>query len=242
MRNIKLIIEYDGTNFCGWQWQPRDRTVQGELKKSLKRILQEDVNIIGAGRTDSGVHALEMVANFFTASEMSLEKMKAGLNGTLAKDVRVLSLETAPRRFHARYDAKKREYQYTISKRERAIARNYSWYIKTELNLEKIRKASQYLIGEHNFQSFCQSNTDVNNYICNVELLEWLELKDMIVLKIIANRFLHNMVRIIVGTMVEVGLGKTEIEHVKKILAAKNRDIAGPTVPAKGLSLVKVYY
>lgn len=242
MRNIKLILEYDGTNFCGWQWQPHDRTVQGELKKSLKRILQEDVNIIGAGRTDSGVHALEQVANFLTNSEMSSEKMKAGLNGTLPKDVRVLSIETAPRYFHARYDAMKREYQYSISKRERAIASDYSWYIKTELDLEKIRKESQYLIGKYDFKSFCQSNTDVNHYICHVELIEWLETKDMIVLKIIANRFLHNMVRIIVGTMIEIGVGKIEPIQIKKILAAKNRDRAGPTVPAKGLSLIKVYY
>lgn len=242
MRNIKLVLEYDGTNFCGWQFQPRDRTVQEELKKSLSRILQEDVNIIGAGRTDSGVHASGQVANFLSNSEMSLYKMKAALNGTLPQDVRVLSIEAVPQHFNARFNAKKREYHYSISKRERAITRYYSLHFKGELDLEKIRQASQYLIGEHDFQSFCQSNAEVAHYICSIESMEWEETEDMIVLKIIANRFLHNMVRIIVGTMFEVGQGKIESDHVKKILEAKDRNSAGPTVAAKGLCLVRVYY
>ena len=242
MRNIKLTLEYDGTNFCGWQWQPRDRTVQGEIKKSLKQILQEDVNIIGSGRTDSGVHALEQVANFLTSSTLSSLKMKAALNGTLPKDIRVHCVEIVPQDFNARFDAKKREYHYTISKCERAIARYYSWYFRTELNLENIRKACHYLIGEHDFQSFCQSNVDVTHYICFIESIDWLETEDTIVLKIIANRFLHNMVRIIIGTMIQVGLGKMEPSHIKNILESKDRKKAGPTVPAHGLCLVKVYY
>lgn len=242
MRNIKLILEYDGTNFCGWQWQPRDRTVQGELQKSLARILQEQVKIIGSGRTDTGVHALGQVANLHIHSEMSVEKIKAGLNGTLPKDIRVLSVEIAPPQFNARYDAQKREYHYSISRRQRAIGRCYCWYYKAALDLAKIRQASQHLIGEHDFRSFCQTGADVSHFICRVELIDWIEQDDLIVLKIIADRFLHNMVRIIVGTMLEVGVGKIDPPNVKEILMAKDRKRAGPTVPPRGLCLVKVYY
>jgi len=242
MRNIKLILEYDGTNFCGWQWQPKDRTVQGELEKSLERILQEEIKVIGSGRTDSGVHALGQVANFNTNSEMSLFKMKDAINGTLPIDACVLSVETVPSEFHSRFDAKKREYFYTISKRARAIARYYSWHYRFKLNLEKIREASQYLVGKHDFKSFCQSNADVKHYLCSVESIEWIETEDLIVLKITANRFLYNMVRIIVGTLIEIGLGKIEPVHVKNILKAQDRNSAGTTVPARGLCLVKVYY
>lgn len=242
MRNIKIVLEYDGTNFCGWQLQPYDRTVQGELNKSLNKFLHENVTIIGAGRTDSGVHALGQVANFTTNSELSLTKIKTALNGTLPNDIRVLSVEEVPADFNARFDAKKREYHYTITKRERAIARYYSWHFHPKLELAKIRQASQYLVGKHDFQSFCQSNAEVNNYICDIESISWIEAEDNLILKIIANRFLHNMVRIIVGTMVEVGQGKIEPTRVKKILKTKDRNNAGPTVPAQGLCLIKVYY
>ncbi len=242
MHNIKIIIEYDGSDFCGWQIQPQDRTVQGELKKSLKKIIKEDVNIIGSGRTDSGVHASGQVVNFITNSEMDLNKLKSALNGTLPKDIAVLSIEAASMEFHARYDAIKREYCYTISKRKSAINRNFTWHYFSNLDINKIRQASQYMIGEHDFKSFCQSKAEVNHYICNIELIEWSESKDIIELRIIANRFLHNMVRIIVGTMIEIGLGKIKVNQIHNILEAKDRNAAGPTIPAKGLRLVKVYY
>ncbi len=242
MRNLKLVLNYDGTYFSGWQWQPQNRTVQGELRQSILHILHEEVNIIGAGRTDAGVHAAGQVANFLTNAEMSTSKLKAALNGTLAKDIRVQSVDEVDEGFNSRFDAINREYHYTISRQEKAIARQYVYCYRYELDMNKIREASEYCLGENDFASFCQSHSDVTHHRCHVERLEWIENVETIQMRIIANRFLHNMVRIIVGTMIQVGLGKIEPAAVGDILKARDRRRAGPTVPARGLCLAKVYY
>ena len=242
MRNIKLTLEYDGTNFCGWQIQPRERTVQAVLGNSLKTILHEDVVITASGRTDTGVHALGQVANFLTNSEIKTAKLKAALNGTLPKDVRISEIELVPIDFNSRFDAKKREYRYFITKRERAIGRDYCWCLKYDLDLPGMQDATRFLVGEHDFQSFCKINTEIAHFNCIIESIELNEKDDMITFKIIANRFLHNMVRIIVGTMIQVGQKKIEPAYLEDIIAAKDRRAAGQTAPAKGLFLYKIYY
>lgn len=242
MRNIKLVIEYDGTDFCGWQWQPKGRTVQGVLQSSLKELMQESPTIYAAGRTDAGVHALGQVANFKTENSLDLNSIKLGLNSYLPPDVRVLSAEEVIESFHARFDAVKRTYHYVISKGATAIGRQYSWFCKYDLDLARMQKASEFLLGKHSFEAFSKFNQEEEHYLSNVESARWEETKDELRFKICANRFLRNMVRIIIGTLVDVGRGKMLPEDVKEILDSKDRKRAGCVTPAQGLFLVKVEY
>ncbi|MFQ5824848.1 MAG: tRNA pseudouridine(38-40) synthase TruA [bacterium] len=242
MRNIKLTLEYDGTNFCGWQWQPKGRTVQDTLQCSLKELLQESPTVIASGRTDAGVHALGQVVNFKTENTLDLNSICLGLNSFLPSDITILQAEEVDEKFHARFDAVKRKYRYVISKRPKAVGRYYSWFCKYDLNLDKIKKASEVLIGEHEFFAFSRANDEELHYLCNLESARWKETEEEIILDICANRFLHNMVRIIVGTMVDVGRGKLAPEEMKNIMETRNRDRAGFTAPPQGLFLVKVYY
>lgn len=242
MRNIKLVVEYDGTDFHGWQFQPGLRTIQGQIQNALKIIFKNDINVIGSGRTDTGVHARGQVANFLTDHSMSVSTVKAALNGNLPRDVRIISAEEVDENFHARYDAIKRHYSYTITRQEKAINRFYAWCYKSELNIENMQQASNYLLGKHDFKAFCHANENANHYRCFVEEIVWEQNDELIILNIIANRFLHNMVRIIVGTMINVGRGFTPVEQIPQILKSHDRRNAGLTVPAKGLFLEKVYY
>ena len=242
MRNIKLTIEYDGSNFCGWQYQPNSRSVQQEVEKALQKFLQQEIRIVGAGRTDSGVHALGQIACFRTEKSYATEIIEKALNRFLSPDIRILQVEEVPLAFNPRFDAVKRSYRYQIAKKRHAINRWYACYCKYPLNLEKIRSASHVLIGEHDFRSFCKGNSDANHYRCTVESIIWSEMADLIRMEIVANRFLHNMVRIIVGTMIDVGRGLLTENDVRRILEKKNRTMAGRTAPAKGLFLVEVIY
>lgn len=242
MRNIKLLLEYDGTNFSGWQWQPRDRTVQGTLQVAINKLLQQTPKIYAAGRTDSGVHALGQVANFKTESQLDATSVRLGLNSYLPPDAVVLAVDEVEETFHARYSAVKRVYRYVISKRFRAIARNYSWFCKYPLDVRGIREASRHLIGEHVFSAFCKESDEEPHYLSNVESLEWSETDDEVILRICANRFLHSMVRIIAGTMVDVGRGRIKPDEVKNILDSRDRNRAGFSVPPQGLFLERVCY
>lgn len=242
MKNIKIVLEYDGTDFCGWQYQPNLRTVQDELQRSLKKIFQKEINVIGAGRTDSGVHARAQVANFLIEKEMAPGTIMAALNGNLPKDIRVLSSEEVELSFNSRFSAIKRHYRYHITRIERAINRNYIWCFKTYLDIDKMQQASDFLLGDQDFKSFCQEGADVKHHFCQMEKLTWEQKNETITLDIIANRFLHNMVRIIVGTMIDVGRGYTAAEKIPEILQAKDRKQSGQTAPAKGLCLEKIYY
>jgi tRNA pseudouridine38-40 synthase len=242
MRNIKLTLEYDGTDFCGWQWQPRGRTAQGTLQNAVKELLQESPTLIAAGRTDAGVHALGQVVNFKTENTLDVKSIQLGLNSYLPHDMVVWEVEEVAEKFHARFDAVKRKYRYVISKRPKAIGRQYSWYCKYDLDLEKVRRASECLIGQHVFFAFSKANKEESHYLCNVESVNWSESEDEIILEICANRFLHNMVRIIVGTMVDVGRGKLAPQAVEKILETQERDRAGFTAPPQGLFMEKIFY
>ncbi len=242
MRNIKLIIEYDGTNYHGWQFQPERRTVQSELEKALLQLTQEQVKLYCAGRTDTGVHALGNVVNFNTESKLALTIFEKGLNRFLPLDIRIIKAEEVAADFHARFSAKYRKYRYVISPIRHAIGRRYQWYCRYQLNFELIQQASQYLIGEHDFQAFSKADPQQPHYLSDVVALTWEQKDDCFVMEITANRFLHNMVRIIVGTMVEVGRGNLNPEQIPEILASRNRKLAGKTVPPNGLILVEVGY
>ncbi|HEX9972639.1 MAG TPA: tRNA pseudouridine(38-40) synthase TruA [bacterium] len=242
MRNIKIEIEYDGTDFYGWQFQPELRTIQGDIENALKVIFRNEITVIGAGRTDTGVHARGQVANFLIEDTMPVLTVKAALNGNLSKDVRIISSEEVSQSFHARYDAIKRHYSYTITKQEKAIDRHYMWCYKSALDVEQMQHASQRLLGEHDFSAFCQADENMKHYRCFMEEIRWEQNGALLILNIIANRFLHNMVRIIVGTMINVGRGFAKVEDIPQILESRDRRNAGPTIPAKGLCLEKVYY
>ncbi|MCH7673705.1 tRNA pseudouridine(38-40) synthase TruA [candidate division KSB1 bacterium] len=242
MRNIKLVLEYDGTDFCGWQLQPKDRTVQGVLQSSLKQLLRELPTIYASGRTDAGVHALGQVANFKTENQLTLDSIQNGVNSYLPADVRVLSVEEAGEEFHSRYDAVKRTYRYVIAKKMLAVGRQYSWFCKYKLDLSKIRSASEFLIGKHSFEAFAKLNEEEKHYLCNVESVRWQESEEDFSFTISANRFLHHMIRIIVGTMIDVGRGKLLPGDIKDMLASGERKRAGSVVSAHGLFLVRVDY
>ena len=242
MRNIKLVLEYDGTDFCGWQLQPKDRTVQGVLQSSLKQLLRESPTIHASGRTDAGVHALGQVVNFKTENQLTLDSIQNGVNSYLPADVRVLSVEEADEEFHSRYDAVTRTYRYVIAKKMLAVGRQYSWFCKYKLDLSKIRSASEFLIGKHSFEAFAKLNEEEKHYLCNVESVKWEESEAKLSFTIRANRFLHNMVRIILGTMIDVGRGKLLPGDVQDILASMDRKRAGSVAPAHGLFLVRVDY
>lgn len=242
MRNIKLILEYDGTNYHGWQLQSVGKTIQSELEKALLKLTQEQVKIFCAGRTDTGVHALGNVVNFKTESQLDITIFEKGLNRFLPQDIRVMKAEEVSFDFHARFSAKYRKYRYVISNKRHAIERNYQWYCRYPLDFKSIQQASQYLIGEHDFQAFSKADPEQPHYLSDVMALTWEQLGDRFIMEITANRFLHNMVRIIVGTMVEVGRGKLEPERIPEILASRDRRLAGKTVPPNGLILVEVGY
>jgi len=242
LRTIKLIIEYDGTDFCGWQIQVNDRTVQAELERSLSMLTNESIRATAAGRTDSGVHALGQVVHFKTLSTLPLDAFVRGGNTRLPYDVRIVSAEDVDGNFHARYSAKARTYRYTITKRPIAVGRRYVWYYWNSLDVERMQAACQYILGSHNFKSFCQTGSDVKHHICDVQIADWQETDDQFIFTIKANRFLHNMVRILVGTMVEIGEGKLEPEAIPEILATQERGAAGNTAPAIGLVFVHVDY
>ncbi len=242
LRNIKLILEYDGTDYHGWQVQPELRTIQGAVEESLGRLLQEKVAVVSAGRTDAGVHAFGHAANFRTSSELPLVRIEKGLNGFLPNNIVVREVEEVPLSFHARFDARSRRYRYRIARRRRAIERRMLWVVHEHLDVARMQEASGGLIGAHDFTSFCAANTESETRICEVIECRWTQEDEEIRLEIEANRFLHNMVRVIVGTMVDVGRGKLAPEEVACILQAKDRRKAGRTAPARGLCLVRVHY
>jgi tRNA pseudouridine38-40 synthase len=242
MRCIKLIIEYDGTDFVGWQSQLNGRAVQDELVKALQQLTGTSVTLNGAGRTDSGVHARGQVAGFRTESVLPLPRMLSGLNGLLPQDVRVLAAEEMPVEFHPRFDARQRRYSYKISPDPTAIDRRKTWYLKCALDITLMNNAAELVIGSHDFTSFCKHITEVEDPVCNVSESRWSVTGRQVVYCIAADRFVHGMVRTLVGTIVDVGRGHIPPEWFPEILAARDRREAGPAAPAKGLCLEEVLY
>jgi tRNA pseudouridine38-40 synthase len=243
MENIKLLIEYDGSDFVGWQIQPNGRSVQGELEKALSEILQESISTVAAGRTDAGVHARGQVASFKTSKSVVPELVQRGLNGLLPPQIVILSAERVPDSFHARYSAKSRSYSYHLGLKPTALQRDRCWYVGGyKISDELLQRCADLLPGEHDFASFCKVDTSVDHFRCTVEYAQWRRESAELVFAIRANRFLYGMVRAIVGTTVEVARGHRDFEQFPEILAAKDRTKAGSSAPAKGLFLEEIVY
>ena len=241
-RNIMLQLEYDGTEFKGWQIQPDQRTVQGELEKCLSRMLNQPIRTIAAGRTDAGVHALGQVANFPTISAISVNKIFIGLNSLLPNDISVSEVSEVPNEFHARFDAKLRSYQYRISHRPTALDHRFVCWLKSELDLPAVQEASQNLLGCHDFTSFCVAAAKRDSKMCHIHKCFWQSAKDEIHFHIEGNRFLRSMVRGIVGTLIQVGRRQRAPQDIVRILEARDRQRAGPNAPPQGLFLKQVSY
>jgi len=239
---IKLTLEYDGTHFSGWQVQPSERTVQGEIEKALKLLAGEDIRIMGSGRTDAGVHALGQVVSFRTHLSLPLSAFRDGLNGYLPEDVKVIQAEEAGESFHARRDAASRTYRYIICRKLKVLGRQYGWYPRCNFITDSMIKAAECLIGEHDFTSFCKISGEAKSFVSRILDITWDTTDEEVRFEVTATHFFHNMIRIIIGTLLEVGQGKKSIDEFRDILKAKDRSKAGPTVPARGLVLVRVSY
>ena len=244
MRNIKLIIEYDGKGFNGWQKQPNKLNIQGEIERAIKEVTGEEVELNASGRTDAGVHAISQVANFKTESNIDINKIPLALNSKLKKSIIIKKAEEVDLNFHARYNAKGKKYRYIINNSlvGSAIYRDLEYNFPIKLDVEKMKHAAKYFEGEHDFKAFRSSGTSNKNSVREIYKVEIKEENERIILESTGNGFLYNMVRIMVGTLMDVGLGKIKPESIKDIIDSKERTKAGKTAPAQGLYLVEVYY
>ncbi|NLX69683.1 MAG: tRNA pseudouridine(38-40) synthase TruA [Clostridiales bacterium] len=245
MKNIKLLIEYDGTNYSGWQRQTNALSVQQVLEEALFKLTGENVTVIGSGRTDSGVHARGQVANFFTASAIPPDRFSYALNTLIPSDIRVLDSGEVPGDFHARYSAVAKRYKYSIFMRAQApaIGRNYYYHIPDRLDVDAMKAAVRYIIGTHDFKAFQSSGGSQKSTVRTVYEASWeLQSPDCLYFNIKGNGFLYNMVRILVGTFIEIGRHKMTPSGMKYILESGERANAGPTAPPHGLCLEEVYY
>ena len=241
MKRFMLTVAYDGTAYAGFQVQKNCPTIEGELNRALSGLLREDIRVIGASRTDAGVHALCNVAVFDSDTTIPAEKLAYALNARLPEDIRIQKSEEAAPDFHPRHCESRKTYEYRITRGEFPIPvkRLYSCFTYHTLNVDKMREAALYLIGEHDFKSFCAAAAVVESTVRTIYSVEIAEEGADVVIRICGNGFLYNMVRIIAGTLMEVGRGRWSPEAVKEALAACDRTKAGPTAPACGLMLVK---
>jgi len=242
MNNYRLTIQYDGTNYAGWQIQTDCETIQQTLSEGIKVITGKNVNLAASGRTDSGVHALGQVANFKTDSELDIYKFKYSLNSVLPKDISIINVEKVAEGFHARYDAKSRKYIYLFIKYKSPFYEPYAYRYFYNLDSEYLNRLSKCLIGEKDFTSFARKSLEPEDKNCIIYDVHWSKRKDFMVFFIEANRFLHGMVRTIVGTLLNAQKNNFDEEYLKEVISAKNREAAAEAVPAKGLFLFKVKY
>lgn len=245
MRNIKLVIEYDGKEFNGWQKQPNKLNIQGEIEKAIERITNEKVDLTASGRTDAGVHALGQVANFKTNASIPIEKIPIALNTNLKKAILIKSAEEVEERFHSRLNCKRKTYRYVInnSKYGTAIYRNLETHIPMKLDINKMQEAVKYFEGEHDFKAFKASGTSSKSSVRTIYKAEVIDAgNERIYIELTGNGFLYNMVRIISGTLVDVGLGKIQPKDIQEIIKLEKRENAGKTLPPQGLYLLKVEY
>lgn len=237
---IKGVCEYDGTNYSGWQKQKNSNSVQEEIENALSIILSEKISIVGSGRTDAGVHALNQVFHFKTDNQIDLINTQKSLNGILPPDIAVKSLAFEKEDFHSRYSAKKRTYLYLISKRKNVFYERFSWTIFGNLDFNKLVEIQNIFIGKKDFTSFCKAEEEVDNKICKVTYSRWFSKKDFLLYFISADRFIHGMVRGIVGLSIEFARGKLNFEEANEIIETKRR--CPLWAPSKGLILYKVEY
>ncbi len=244
MKRILLVTAYDGTNYCGWQVQKNGETIEGVLNRELSALFKEDIQVIGASRTDSGVHALGNAAVFDTNARMPGEKMSYALNSRLPEDIRIQRSLEVEADFHPRKCACTKYYEYRILNREFELPgeRLNTYFYRRPLDEERMRAACAYFLGEHDFKSFCSIHTQAETTVRRVYALDVKREGDLIRIQVSGNGFLYNMVRIIAGTLIQIGSGIREPEDIPSVLAACDRQSAGPTAPARGLTLLGMKY
>lgn len=239
-----LKVAYDGTNYHGWQLQPNAITIESVLNETLSELFHEDIKVIGASRTDSGVHALGNIAVFDTKSRMPAEKISYALNQRLPDDIKIQKSSQVADDFHPRHQNSMKTYEYKILNTEFPIPtqRLYAHFTYIPLDISLMQEAAAYLEGEHDFKSFCSANAQVESTVRIIYKIQVERIHNMVIIRVTGNGFLYNMVRIIAGTLIEVGRGKMEPIRIRDILEAKDREAAGPTAPANGLTLVEYQY
>lgn len=244
MKRVKLIVAYDGTNYKGWQVQPNGVTIEEVLNRELSELLGEEIVVSGASRTDSGVHSLGNVAVFDTETRMPAEKISFALNQRLPEDIVVQGSCEVPDDWHPRFVSSRKTYEYRILNRtfRMPTRRLDTYFYHYPLNVEKMKEAASYLVGEHDFKSFCAVGAQVKTTVRTIYACDVLQENDIITIRVTGNGFLYNMVRIIAGTLIKVGGGELPPEAVKEILAACDRNAAGPTAPAHGLTMMGIEY
>lgn len=244
MKRVKLVVAYDGTNYHGWQVQDNGITIEEVLNRAISELVQEDIKVIGASRTDAGVHACGNVAVFDTESRIPGDKFSFALNQRLPEDIRIQESCEVDADFHPRYADTVKTYEYNILNRrfELPSKRLYAAFCYYPMDIGRMNQAAAYLVGEHDFKSFCSAGAQVQTTIRTIYAVNVTKDDDMVHIRITGNGFLYNMVRIIAGTLMQVGTGLMEPEQVKEILEARDRSKAGPTAVAKGLTLVEIRY
>ena len=244
MKRVKLVVAYDGTNYHGWQVQDNGITIEEVLNRTISELVQEDIKVIGASRTDAGVHACGNVAVFDTESRIPGDKFSFALNQRLPDDIRIQESCEVDADFHPRYADTVKTYEYNILNRrfELPSKRLYAAFCYYPMDIERMNQAAAYLVGEHDFKSFCSAGAQVQTTVRTIYAVNVTKEDDMVYIRITGNGFLYNMVRIIAGTLMQVGTGLMEPEQVKEILEARDRSKAGPTAVAKGLTLVEIRY
>jgi tRNA pseudouridine38-40 synthase len=244
MKNIKLTIEYDGSKYNGWQRQKNGNSIEDTVEQSIKKITNEEIKLIGSSRTDAGVHAKGQTANFITSTNIAIDRLPAAINSQLPGDIAIVKAEEVPLDFHSRYSGKGKMYSYTILNRKSppALFRNYVSHCPYELDFELMLRASRHFIGSHDFSAFKSTGSSVKTSVRTIRLLDLVKEDDTITMFIEADGFLYNMVRIIAGTLMDVGRGKIPDDSIPDIILSRDRKRAGKTAPATGLCLEKVYY
>jgi tRNA pseudouridine38-40 synthase len=239
-----LKVAYDGTQYCGWQVQPNAITIEGVLNQELSALLSEEIVVIGASRTDSGVHALGNIAVFDTNTRIPAEKISYALNQRLPDDIVIQESKLVDPELHPRHCDTRKTYEYHIynARFPMPLKRSYSYFVYYDLDLKAMQKAALYLIGEHDYVSFCSANTQVKDTIRTIYSLDVIQEGPEIIIRICGNGFLYNMVRIIAGTLIQVGNHLYEPDKLRWMLECKDRNMAGPTAPARGLTLVEIEY
>ena len=244
MKRIKLEVAYDGTNYCGWQIQPKDITIEKILNEQLTELLGEEITVIGASRTDSGVHALGNVAVFDTDSRIPGERMAHALNARLPKDILIQSSKEVPKDFHPRFQETRKTYEYRFYQApyDNPLTSRYHYFVYVPLDVERMQKAARYFVGKHCFISLCSSKAQVTSYEREIYSCQVKQEGKYITMQVTGSGFLYNMVRLMAGTLLEIGRGRKEPEWVREILKSKERVPVGPKLPAKGLTLMKIQY
>ena len=240
-----IEIAYKGSNYHGWQRQPQSSSVQQMLEEAISTLLRKEITITGAGRTDTGVHAKQLFAHVDLDKNWDLAdctQFKYRLNRFLPEDIVIINIRSVKQDAHARFDAESRSYEYVISLEKNPFNTGLAYYLQYGLDVNAMNEAAKFLIGTKDFKCFSKTNTDVNNYICAVTEAYWEQQGSELIFRVSANRFLRNMVRAIVGTLLEIGKGKQEVAHIKDVLISRDRGVAGTSAPAHGLYLVSVQY